>query len=72
MLICRKIKLLEHDTKVVERIFKYRIQQQIEIDDLQFGFMKWKRTNDIIFIAKQMQENPAAKGKLCGFEKSFC
>jgi len=31
----RGIKLLEHAMKVVERIFEYRIRQQIEIDDMQ-------------------------------------
>jgi len=35
-------KLLEHVMKVVERIFKHRIQQQIDVDDMQFGFMKGK------------------------------
>ena len=35
----RGIKLLEHAMKVVERIFEHRIRQQIEIDDVQFGFM---------------------------------
>ena len=39
--------------KVVERIFEYRIRQQIEIDDMQFG----KGTTDAIIIAGQMQEN---------------
>ena len=48
----RGIKLLEHAMKVVERIFEYRIQQQIEIDDLQFGFMKCKGTTDAIFYGK--------------------
>ena len=38
----RGIKLLEHARKVVERIFEDRIRQQIEIDDMQFGFMKGK------------------------------
>jgi len=33
----RGIKLLEHATKVVERIFKHRIQQQIDTHDMQFG-----------------------------------
>ena len=33
----RGIKLLEHAMKVVERIFEYRIRQQTEIDDMQFG-----------------------------------
>jgi len=34
------IKLLEHGMKVVERISEHRIWQQIEADDMQFGFMK--------------------------------
>jgi len=32
----RAIKLLEHAMKVVERIFEQRIQQQIDIDDMEF------------------------------------
>jgi len=40
--------------KVVERIFEYRIRQQIEIDDMQFGFMKGKGTTDAIFMVRQM------------------
>jgi len=36
----RGIKLLEHAMKVLERICEQRIWQQIEIDDMQFGFMK--------------------------------
>ena len=46
----RGIKLLEHAMKVVQRIFEHRIRQQIEIDDMQFGFMKGKGTTDAIFI----------------------
>ena len=46
----RGIKLLEHATKVVERIFEDRIQQQIDIDDMQFGFMKGKGTTDAILL----------------------
>jgi len=42
--------LLEHATKVVERIFKYRIWQQIDIDDMQFGFMKGKGNTDVILL----------------------
>jgi len=36
------ITLLEHAMKVVERIFKQRIRQQIGTDDMQFGLMKGK------------------------------
>jgi len=49
----RAIKLLEHAIKVVERIFGHRIQQQIDIDDMQFGFMKGKGTSDTIFIVSR-------------------
>ena len=42
----RIYKLLEHAMKVVERIFEHRIRQQIEIDDMQFGFMKGKGTTN--------------------------
>jgi len=38
----RGIKLLELAMKGVKRIFEYRIWQQIEIDDMQFGFKKGK------------------------------
>ena len=66
----------EHAMKVVERIFEHRIRQQIEIDDMQFGFMKGKGTTDAIFMARQMQENFRVKGKkalfwFCGFGESF-
>ena len=72
----RGIELLEHAMKVVERIFEYRIRQQIEIDDMQFGFMKGKGTTDAIFMARQMQENFRVKGKKLYFgfldlEKAF-
>ena len=58
-----EIRLLEHAMKVVERIFEHIIRQQIEIDDMQFGFMKGKGTTDAIFMARQMQENFRVKGK---------
>ena len=59
----RGIKLLKHAMKVVERIFEYRIRQQIAIDDMQFGFMKDEETTNGIFMARQMQENFRVKGK---------
>jgi len=72
----RGIKLLEHAMKVVERIFEDRIRQQIDIDDMQFGFMKGKGTTDAIFIVAQLQEKFRAKGKKLYFgfvdlEKAF-
>jgi len=62
--------------KVVERIFEDRIWQQIDIDDMQFGFMKGTGTTDAIFIVRQMQEKFRAKGTKLYFgfvdlEKAF-
>jgi len=51
----RGIKLLEHAVKVVERIFKYTFLHQINLDDMQFGFMKDKGTTDAIVVVGQMQ-----------------
>jgi len=48
----RGIKLLEHATKVAERILQHRIRQEIVIDDMQFGFMKGKGTTGAIFMAR--------------------
>jgi len=53
----RGISLLEHAMKVVEIIFENSIRQQIDVDDMQFAFMKGKGTTDAIFIVRQMQEN---------------
>jgi len=62
----RGIRLLEHAITVVERIFEHRIWQQIEIDNMQFGFMKGNGSTDIIFIVRQIQENFRVKRKkLC-------
>jgi len=49
--------------KVVERMWKHRIRQQIDIDDMHFGFMKGKGTTDAILIIRQMQEVFRAEGK---------
>jgi len=70
----REIKLLEHAMKVVERNFEHRIWQQIEVDDMPFGFTKGKGTTDAIFTVRRMQENFRVKGKkfYLGFvEKPF-
>jgi len=71
----RGIKLLEHATKVVARISEHRIRQQIEVDDVQFGFMKGKGTTDAIYTVRQMQENRVKRKKLyfglVDLEKAF-
>jgi len=51
----RRIKLLEHAMKVVERIFEHRIRQQVDIHDMQFRFMKGKGTTDTILLRDALQ-----------------
>jgi len=71
----RGIKLLKHAMKVVERTLKHRIWQQIDVNDMQFGFMKGKGTTDAIFTVRHMQKFRAKRKKLyfgfCGFRKGF-
>ena len=54
---------MEHAMKVIERILEFRIWQHIDIDDMQFGFMKGMGSTDAIFTVRKMQENFTAKGK---------
>ena len=49
--------MLEHAMKVVEWIFEHRIRQQIEIDDMQFVFMKGKGTTDAILWQERLSSN---------------
>ena len=63
----RGIRLLEHAVKVVERIFEHTIWEQIEIVDMQFGFMKGKGTTDAIFTVSQRQENFRVQSKKLSF-----
>ena len=51
----RGIKLLEHAMTGIIKIFEHRICQQIETDDMQFGFMKGKGTTDAIFMARHIE-----------------
>jgi len=60
----RRIKVLEHAMKAVERILENRIRQQIDIDDIQFGFMKGQEITDAISIVRQMQKFRTKRKKL--------
>lgn len=72
----RGLKLLEHTMKVFERIIEQKIREDVDIDDMQFGFMPGKGTMDAIFIARQLQERYLGKKKKLYFafvdlEKAF-
>ena len=52
----RKVKLLEHGMKNVERVLEKKIRALVEVDDMQFGFMPRRGTTDALFIVKRMQK----------------
>ena len=58
----RGLKLLD---QVIERVTESVIRSQIEIDDMQFGFMPGRGTTDAIFILRQLQEKHIVKHSFC-------
>ena len=55
--------MLEHTVKSQERTVDAIIRQQVDIDNMQFGFMPGRSTTDAIFILNQMQERHHVKRK---------
>ena len=67
---------LDQVLKVTERIVEGVIRKQVNIDDMQFGFMPGRGTTDAIFIVRQMHEKHLARRKELYFafvdlEKAF-
>ena len=50
------IKMLEHEMKVVERVFEKRLRKMIEIIEEQNGFLAGIGTTDAIVILRQLQQ----------------
>ena len=53
---CTGVKLLEHATKIVERVLGRRIREIVSIDSTQFNFMPGRGTTDALFVVQRMQE----------------
>ena len=72
----RKVKLLEHAMKTVERVLENRMRGLAAIDDMQFGSMAGKDTTYALFILRRIREEFRGKEKkLCkcfvDLEKAF-
>ena len=52
----RRVKLLEHAMKIVERVLENRVRELVTVDDMQFGFMPGKGATHALFILRRMQE----------------
>ena len=62
--------------KIIERLLDSLIQSQVDIDNMQLGFMPGCDTTDAILILHQLQENHVGKHKPMYFafvrlEKAF-
>ena len=54
---------MEHCLKVFERVLEKMTRTLVEINEMQFGFVPGKGTNDTIFILQQLHEKHLEKGK---------
>ena len=65
------MKLLEHGRKIVEKVLQRKIQELVNIDVMQFGFMPGRGTTDALFVVRRMQEECRGKKKklyvFCGY-----
>ena len=52
----RGLKLTDHILKIAERVIEHLVRQQVDINEMQFGFMPGRGTTDAIFILRQLQE----------------
>jgi hypothetical protein len=50
------IKLLEHGMKVLKSALEKRKREQVNIDDMKFGFTPGKGTTDALFLVRQLHE----------------
>lgn len=59
----RGIKLLDHAMKVFERVVEKRVRENVDLDEMQFGFRPGRGTTDAIFVVRQLQEKYLSKNK---------
>jgi len=62
----KRVKLLEHGMKIVERVLERRTQSLVNLDKTQFDLMPGKGTMDtlfLMFMVRRMQEEYRAKEK---------
>ena len=74
--VYRRVKMLEHAMKILERVLENRIRGLVTTDDMQFGFMPGKGTTHALFILRRMQEEFRGREKklyMCfvDLEKAF-
>ena len=47
--------MLEHATKIIERVLERKIRELVFVDGMQFNFMPGKGTTDVLLVVKRMQ-----------------
>ena len=52
----RRVKLLEHAMKIVEKVLERRLRNMVKVYEKQFGFMPGRGMIDAVFILRRLQE----------------
>lgn len=52
----RTVKLLENAVAVVERVLEQRIQNQVKVNEVHFGFMPEKEATGVVFVEMETWE----------------
>ena len=59
----RRVKLLEHNMKVIKIMLEKRLRKVVKLDERQMGFIPGKGTIETIVIIRQMIEKYEAAGR---------
>ena len=62
--VYRRVQLLEHAMKIVEKVLERRLLHMVKVDEMQFGFMPGKGTIDAVFILRRLQEEYLRQGEV--------
>jgi len=50
------IKLIQHVMNVVQRVLEQKLRDEMNLNEMQFGFTSGRRSTDAVFILRQLQE----------------
>ena len=59
----RGLKLLEHTVEIVKKVLERRIRELVNVDAMQFDFMRGRVVTDALFVVRRMQEDFKVKKK---------
>ena len=52
--VYRGVKFVEYAVRIIEGVLERRVQELVNVDGMQFGFMPSRRTTDALFAVRRM------------------